>query len=182
MILLPRAIRLDASDTLIFPSAADPGEWAVPGSFVFWDDAPAALSGKRQQAFRAGFLGIGSFGWSTLVEVAEASVEALQAATAALAARLWLEHGAPDEEAAMAAARDEMEFARSLCDHPPGTVLAMTRRHDADGAVREQFRTLHRREGASDLSRLPVFGAISVEGEDEAPQRPDLAALARGRT
>jgi len=180
MILLPRCLRLDASDTLIFPHAAEPGEWAVPGAFAFWDDAPATLGGKRQQAFRAGFLGLGSFGWSTLVEVAAASAEELHAATAALAAHLRREHGAPDAEAALAAARDEIAFARSLCDQPPGTVLAMTRRHDADGAVREQFRTLRRREGRPDLSRLPVFGLIAVEGEDDAPQHPDLAALARG--
>ena len=132
MIRLPRTLRLDRSDTLIFDRAAEPGEWAVPGSFAFWDDAPGALSGRRQQAFRAGFLGLGS-------------------------------------------------FARSLCDRPPGTVLAMTRRHDPDGAVREQFRTLHRRDGPAERTRLPVFAAVSEEGEEAEPERPDLAALARER-
>ena len=145
MILLPRTLRLDASDTLIFAPAAAPGEWAVPGSFCFWDDDPAALIGKRRQAFRAGFLGLASFGWSTLVEIAEASADEHAQAIAALAGHLRAQHGAPDEGAALAAARDELAFARSLCDHPPGTVLAMTRRHDADGAIREQFRSLHRR-------------------------------------
>lgn len=180
MIRLPRAIRLDASDTLIFERAAEPGEWAVPGSFAFWDDVPGTLTAKRQQAFRAGFLGLASFGWSTLVEVAEASPAGLEAATAALAAHIRAAHGAPDDAAARAAAEDEIGFARSLCDHPPGTVLAMTRRHDADGAVREQFRTLHRREGSADRTRLPVFAAVAEEGAEEEPERPDLAALARG--
>ena len=85
-----------------------------------------------------------------------------------------------NDAAARAAAEDEIGFARSLCDHPPGTVLAMARRHDGDGAVREQFRTLHRREGGADRTRLPVFAAVSEEGAEEEPVRPDLAALARG--
>ena len=67
MTRLPRTIRLDASDTVIFDQAAEPGELAVPGGFAFWDEDPAQMSGKRRQAFRGGFLGLGSFGWATLV-------------------------------------------------------------------------------------------------------------------
>jgi hypothetical protein len=33
---LPRTLRLDPSDTLIYDPAAAPGEWAVPGGFAFW--------------------------------------------------------------------------------------------------------------------------------------------------
>ncbi len=33
---LLRTIRLDASDTFVFDGAAEPGEWAVSGAFVFW--------------------------------------------------------------------------------------------------------------------------------------------------
>ncbi|HYF06743.1 MAG TPA: DUF6505 family protein [Acetobacteraceae bacterium] len=180
MILLPRTIRLDPSDTLIFPQAAEPGEWAVPGGFLFWDDTPETLAGKRQQAFRAGFLGLSSFGWATLVEVAEATEAEHDAAVAALAAEIRLRHGAPDDAAATEAALDEMRFARSLCDHPPGTVLALSRRHDEEGAVREQFRTLRAREGgAPDRTRLPVFGVVAVEEAEGVVERPDLAAMAR---
>src|SRR4029079_2302916 len=82
---LPRTLRLDPSDLVVFTAAAAPGEWAVPGGFAFWDEDPAALTGKRRQEFRAGFLGLGSFGWSTLVEVAEATPEQREQATAALA-------------------------------------------------------------------------------------------------
>lgn len=181
MIRLPRTLRLDASDTLIYERAAEPGEWAVPGSFRFWDDDPAALTGRRRQAFRGGFLGLGSFGWSTLVEIVETTDAALHDATDALAAHLRAACGAPDEAAALAAAREEIAFARSLCDHPTGTVLAMTRRLDPDGAIREQFRTLHRRERTPDITTLPVFGIVAVEGEDEPVQRPDLAAMTRVR-
>jgi hypothetical protein len=35
MLKLPRTIRLDPSDIFVFERAADPGEWAVSGDFVF---------------------------------------------------------------------------------------------------------------------------------------------------
>jgi len=185
MIRLPRTLRLDPSDLVVFECAAAPGEWAVPGGFAFWDDDLAALTGKRRQAFRAGFLGLASFGWSTLVEVAEATPEQREAAVAALATHLRAAHGAPDDAAARAAAEEEVAFAASLCDHPPGTVLALSRSVE-DGPegpqLRERFRTLHRREQAHrDLGALPVFGVVQVEGEDEAPERPDLSSLAGSR-
>ena|GEM_PF-142039 len=170
-LLLPRTLRLDGSDAVVFERAAAPGEWAVPGGFCFWDDAVEALSGKRRQAFRAGFLGLSSFGWSTLVEVAEASAAEREAAVAALAAHILAEYGAPDLAAAQAAAEEEVAFAASLCVHPVGTVLALSRVVEG-GAVRERFRTLHRRES------LPVFGLVEVEGEEE-PERPDLRELGR---
>ncbi|MDB5374293.1 MAG: hypothetical protein JWP04_2935, partial [Belnapia sp.] len=48
------------------------------------------------------------------------------------------------------------------------------------GAVRESFRTLHRRESPHrDFGALPVFGIVEVVGEDEPIERPDLAGLAR---
>ncbi|MBX6742432.1 MAG: hypothetical protein IRY87_10365 [Acetobacteraceae bacterium] len=177
---LPRTLRLDPSDTVVFSRAAEPGEWAVPGGFAFWDEDPTALTGKRRQEFRAGFLGIGSFGWSTLVEVAEATPEEREAAITALAAHIRREYGAPDEAAARAAAEEEIGFAESLCDHPPGTVLALARSIE-DGAVRERFRTLHRRAGSPAEGRPPVFTLVEVEGEEEPVEHPDLAALARGQ-
>jgi hypothetical protein len=182
MTLLLRTLRLDASDTLIFPAAAEPGEWAVPGGFAFWDDAPGTLSGKRQQAFRAGFLGLGSFGWSTLVEVTQASDEQREWAVMALAAHIRAAHGAPDDAAARAAAEEEIGFAASLCEgQVPGTVLALHRSHDEGGEQREAFRTLHRREAPHrDFGALPVFAIATVEEEGPSEQ-PDLAALIKAR-
>jgi hypothetical protein len=179
MTRLLRCIRLDPSDAVIFPRAAEPGEWAVPGGFCFWDDDVAALAGQRRQAFRAGFLGLSSFGWSTLVEVVEASDAQREAAVAALAAHIRSAHGAPDDAAARAAAEDEVAFAETLCDHPPGTLVALARSVDG-GDVRERFRTLHDRpHGQRAVESLPVFAAVSVEGEEEEPIRPDLARMAR---
>lgn len=34
---LPRTLRLDPSDTFVFAQAAEPGEWAVTGTFLFLD-------------------------------------------------------------------------------------------------------------------------------------------------
>ncbi|WP_372618968.1 DUF6505 family protein [Falsiroseomonas sp.] len=174
---LPRTLRLDLSDTLIFDCAAEPGEWAVPGGFEFWEEDPATMPGKRRQAFRGGFLGLSSFGWSTLVEVAEATAEQREAALAALAAHLRTRHGAPDEAAARAAAEEEIAFAESLCDHPTGTVLALTRSGEA-GELRERFRTLHLRDTPhTSFNALPVFGIAVVEGEEEVVETPDLTRL-----
>ena len=179
MTRLLRTVRLDPSDAVVFPRAAEPGEWAVPGGFCFWDDDVAALDGKRRQAFRAGFLGLASFGWSTLVEVAEASAAEREAAVAALAAHIRSAHGAPDDGAARAAAEEEITFAETLCEHPPGTLVALARSAEG-GDVRERFRTLHERPHEHRaFETLPVFAAVSVEGEEEVPLRPDLARMAR---
>jgi ADP-ribose pyrophosphatase YjhB (NUDIX family) len=172
MLKLPRTLRLDPSDAVVFQAAADPGEWAVPGGFAFWDEAPEAMLGKRRQAFRAGWLGLSSFGWSTLVEVAEATPAEHAAAEAALAAHILAQYGAPDLSAARAAATEELTFAADLCaDHPPGTALALARSLE-DGEVKERFRSLHRRETA------PVFALIE---DDEAPaEAVDLRSLPNG--
>src|SRR5664279_3385868 len=79
MLKFPRTIRLDPSDTFLFERAAEPGEWAVSGAFVFWNQDPAALGQKQRVALRSGFLGIDSLGWSTLAIVTEASEAERQA-------------------------------------------------------------------------------------------------------
>ena len=65
---LLRTIALDPSDTFVFDVAAEPGEWAVSGAFRFWDHDAARLEGKARAAFRGGFLGVQSWGWSTLAQ------------------------------------------------------------------------------------------------------------------
>ncbi len=123
----PRAIRFDESDTRVFERAASPGEWAIPGTFVFADADPETLTGKSRQAFAYGFLAIGSFGWSTFVEVDNISEPAYDATIDALAQYLLSHFGAPDREAALAAARAEAEYAATLCEHERRTLLAVVR-------------------------------------------------------
>ena len=173
---LLRTIRLDPSDTFIFERAAEPSEWAVPGGFVFFDVDPAALEGKARVAFRSGFLGISSLGFSTLVQIVEASEADRAAAVEALAAQLVARFGAPDLATARRAAAEEFAFAASLSDHPPDTLIAMHRVF-ADGAIRETFRTLKPRAGPKPLR---AFSFLEVEEEEPlAKEELDLVTLAR---
>lgn len=174
---LLRTIRLDPSDTFIFDTAAEPGEWAVPGGFVFFDADPEHLAGKARTAFRSGFLGIESLGWSTLAQVVDATAADRAAAVERLAEQLVAHFGAPDLATARGAAEEEVAFAASLCDHAPGTLIAMHRAL-ADGAVRETFRSLKPREGEKPLR---AFAFLEVEGEEPGPQdKVDLVGLAGG--
>ena len=171
---LLRTIRLDPSDTFVFERAAEPGEWAVSGAFVFWDMDPAALSGKARAAFRGGFLGVESLGRSTLVQIVEASEQDRAKVIETLAQKLVEHFGAPDLAAARIAAEEEVAFAASLCDHPKDTLVAVHRTHE-DGNMREAFRTLHPRAGPKPLR---AFAFLEVEGEEETEERVDLAGLA----
>ena len=172
---LPRTIRLDPSDSFVYSRAAEPGEWAVTGSFLFFGADAGKLSGKERQAFRAGFLGIESFGWSTLVVVTEATAEERAAAVERLAEQLVARCGAPGMEAARPAAEEEVAFAQSLCDHPTGTLIALNRA--GEGAeVRETFRTLHRK--MSRLDPATAFRVIEIEEENGPMDEVDIRALA----
>jgi hypothetical protein len=160
---LMRTIRLDPSDTFVFDPPAEPGEWAVSGAFAFWNADPAALEGKRRTAFRSGFLGVQSLGWSTLVQIVEASAQDRADLVELLARQLVARFGAPDVKAAAAAAEEEVAFAESLCTQPQDTLIAVHRTNE-DGAVRERFRTLQQREGAKPAR---AFSFLEVEGEDD---------------
>jgi hypothetical protein len=172
---LPRTIRLDPSDTFVYSRAAEPGEWAVTGTFLFFGADVARLSGKQRQAFRAGFLGIDSFGWSTLVVVTDATAHDRAAAVDRLAEQLVVRCGAPDIETARATAEEEIAFAQSLCDHPPNTLIGVNRTSEQAG-TRECFRTLHRK--ASRLEPATAFRFVEIEGEDASAEKFDLLALA----
>jgi Family of unknown function (DUF6505) len=173
---LLRTIRLDPSDTFVFERAAEPGEWAVPGGFVFFDTDPASLTGKVRSAFRSGFLGLESLGSSTLVQVVDASPADRAAAVARLAEQLVAHFGAPDLATARPAAEEEIAFAASLAeDHSSATLIALHRAWE-EGAVRETFRTLKPREGEK---QLRAFAFLDVEGEGPGPEdQVDLVGLA----
>lgn len=172
---LLRTIRLDTSDTFIFEPAAEPGEWAVSGAFAFWHRDAAALEGKTRVAFRSGFLGLDSLGWSTLVQIVEADAADRTHVVELLAKQLLRAFGAPDIATARAAAEDEVAFAQSLCNQPSDTLVAVHRTYE-DGEVRETFRTLRPRQGAKPAR---AFSFMEVEGEgDEPAEAVDLVAMA----
>lgn len=182
---LLRTIRLDPSDTFVFAKAAEAGEWAVPGSFMFMDADIEAMGPKERAAFRSGFLGIGSFGWSTLAiitPIAEAEHEAL---VTDFATALMRELGAPDVATARAAAAEEIAFAASLCDHAVNTLIAVHRSFE-DGEVKERFRTLRPRAEAlgpdAPKGGFRAFDFFEVaDDDDEVTEQVDLAALMRAK-
>jgi hypothetical protein len=182
MLRFPRTIRLDPSDTFVFERAAEPGEWAVSGAFVFWNQDLASLGQKQRVALRSGFLGIDSLGWSTLAVVTEATEADRQAIVEGLAGQLREKFGAPDPNAARVAAEEEVAFAASLCDHPPQTLLAVQRSVE-NGEIRERFRTLRPREGVAGADRLHAHAAAftfhEVEGDIEPGEEVDLLGMIR---
>jgi Family of unknown function (DUF6505) len=175
---LLKTIRADPSDTFVFENAAEPGEWAVSGAFMFARQDTAALTGKARATFRAGFLGVGSFGWSTLVQIVSATEADRVAAVDMLATRLVSHLGAPSLETARLAAEEEVAFAASLCDHPEGMLIAMSRRHE-DGEIREMFRVLSPRAPSPGIRPFAFLDAEDAD-DDAAAEQIDLMALVNG--
>jgi hypothetical protein len=156
---LLKTIRFDASDGHVFPAAAEAGEWAVSGACLFDGIGADALTGKLRQAFANGFLGTASLGHATLVTAATADAGVADAIVEALAQAFVARLGAPGENAARAVARAEVEHAAALArDLAPGRVLAVSRRMEEDGAIRETFREIGAPSGAGhDVS---LWGAV----------------------
>nr|WP_244561290.1 DUF6505 family protein [Bradyrhizobium canariense] len=174
---LLRTIQLDASDSFVFEKPAAAGEWAISGAFAFVGSNAANLQGKARTAFRAGFLGLSSLGRSTLAQIVEANETERLSVVEALAVQLAAGFGAPDLLTARLAAEEEVAFVASLCHHPPGVLVAVTRRLE-HGVIREVFRTLRPREGTG---HTPAFEFVEVIGEDAAPlEHLDLAGLEKG--
>jgi hypothetical protein len=171
---LLRTIALDPSDTFVFDPPAEPGDWAVSGAFRFWGDDPAELEGKARLAFRSGFLGLQSWGWSTLVQVVEARAEDRAAVVDLLAQQLVDKLGAPDLATARKAAEEEVAFAESLCNHPLDTLSAVHRTSE-NGEVREVFRTLRPRSGPKPLR---AFAFLDVEDGEQPADKVDLLGMA----
>ena len=160
---LLRTIALDPSDTFVFDVAAEPGDWAVSGAFRFYDRDPAGLTGKDRSAFRSGFLGVQSWGWSTLVQIVYATEDDRRTLVELLAAQLVDRFGAPDLATALIAAEEEVAFVESLCTHPVSTLVAV-HRSAADSEVRESFRRLQLREGSG---HSKAFSFMEVEDDPE---------------
>ncbi|WP_128970723.1 DUF6505 family protein [Bradyrhizobium tropiciagri] len=170
---LLRTIALDPSDTFVFDVAAEPGDWAVSGAFRFCDQDPAKLSGKDRSAFRSGFLGVQSWGWSTLAQIVPATEDERRALVELLAKQLVQRFGAPDLATAHLAAEEEVAFVQSLCTHPVSTLIAV-HRSAGDGEVRESFRRLRLREGQRHGN---AFSFMEVEDDIEPDKDLDLAKI-----
>jgi len=170
---LLRTIALDPSDTFVFDVAAEPGDWAVSGAFRFHDRDPEKLSRKERSAFRSGFLGVQTWGWSTLVQIVAARQQDRRALVELLAAQLVDRFGAPDLATARPAAEEEVAFTETLCTHPVGSLVAV-HRTAADGEIRESFRRLQLREGQG---HSRAFSFMEIADDPEPESGPDLADM-----
>lgn len=175
---LLRTIALDPSDTFVFDVAAEPGDWAVSGAFRFYDRDPAALAGKDRSAFRSGFLGVESWGWSTLVQIVHASEEDRRALVERLAQQLVEKFGAPDLATARPAAEEEVAFVESLCTHPISSLIAVHRTIEG-GEVRESFRRLQLKEGQDRHSK--AFSFMEIDDDAEVDDHLNLADMTDGQ-
>lgn len=152
---LPRAIRLDRSDLDIFENPCQEGEWAVPGTFAFADMDPETVDRKQRLAFGSAWLGVESFGFTTLVEIAEIDEAGFFRTVEQLAQHLVTRYGAPNLAAALPAARAELDDAASLGDHKTGTLLAIAREMTDEG-IKERVRVI-KPERAKDHAKIWTF-------------------------
>jgi len=172
---LLRTIALDASDTFVFDVPAEPGDWAVSGAFRFCDRDPEKLSAKDRSAFRSGFLGVRSWGGSTLAQIVHATEDDRRMLVELLARQLVERFGAPDLATARLAAEEEVAFAQSLCTHPISTLIAV-HRSAGDGEVRESFRRLQLKKGQG---HGKAFSFMEVEDDTEPDSALNLANMSR---
>ena len=155
---LARTIRFDESDDNVFERTAQPDEWAVSGAFEFSDWTEGDLTGKARQAFANGWLGLESFGRSTFVAVAEITEAEKQAATQALAQHFVDRFGAPDLNAAMPVAVEEIEYMQAMCDDHDANTLLIVERTLVDAGVNEAFRSIKPQNAELDL--VAIHGTL----------------------
>lgn len=148
---LARTIHFDDSDRNIFARPAESGEWAIPGGFEFSNWTEGDLTGKARQSFANGWLALDSFGRATLVAVAQVEPAELQALALLLADHFVAIYGAPDRDAALDTAREELAYMQDLCeDHAPNTLLVV-QRDLTEAGVRESFRAITPSEAEIDI-------------------------------
>ncbi|MEO0618037.1 MAG: DUF6505 family protein [Pseudomonadota bacterium] len=171
-----RTIRFDPSDLQVYEHAAPVDEWAISGAGAFAALADDQIVGKVKQAFANGFTGVPSFAHSTFASVADMSDDARNQIEDALVARFQQHYGAPDEATARAAACAEMEEIFSLCDAALiNTVFTVRRWFDADGEMREAFRTIQPPGDG------PLHARVWAVVEDDAELEAGNVTGAKGR-
>ena len=135
-----RVVRLDESDLNVFDTPADPGEWAIPGTFAYSNWTEAELTGKARQEFAHGWLGLDSFGRASVVAVTpitEAERDALIQRLAHWFVDAW---GAPNYDAAYTVAAEEISHTAQMCDEQEQNTLMVVERELAEAGVKERFR------------------------------------------
>ncbi|WP_412505851.1 DUF6505 family protein [Roseovarius sp. SYSU LYC5161] len=155
---LARAIHFDESDMRVYHSPARTGEWCVSGGFEFSNWGEADLAGKQRQAFSNGWLGVETFGRVTFVAITQIEEAERDTLIDALARHFVEVYGAPDTDTARPVAADEVAHMAELCeDHPPNTLLTVTREL-TDAGVRESFRVIEAQDAG--LEQFAIHGSL----------------------
>lgn len=151
-----RVIRLDESDLNVFSTAAEAGEWAIPGTFAYSNWTEAELTGKARQEFAHGWLGLTGFGRASVVAVTPITASERDALTDRLAIWFVEAWGAPDFDAARPVAAEEIAHMGQMCDDHPQNTLMVVERELTEGGIKERFRLIPP-QGAS-LEAFAVHG------------------------
>lgn len=155
---LARAIHFDESDQRVFANPARTGEWCISGGFEFSNWTEGDLTGKARQAFANGWFGLETGGRVTFVAVTlieEAEVDTL---AQLLAQHFVTYYGAPDANAALPVAREEIAQMAELCeDHDPNTLLTVAR-DLTEAGVREAYRVIEAQEAG--LDQFAIHGSL----------------------
>jgi len=155
---LARTVRFDESDENIFHHPADVGEWAISGGFEFSNWTDADLTGKSRQAFSNGWLGLASFGRSSLVAVTRIEPVEIDELVDRLADHFVEIYGAPTRQLARPVAQSELRHMQELCeDQSPNAILVVYRELTESG-VREQYRSI--RGSDAELMQIAVHATL----------------------
>lgn len=164
---LARAIHFDESDRNVFHCPARTGEWCISGGFEFSNWGEGDLVGKARQAFANGWLGLETFGRVTFVAVTQIEQTEYDALVQSLAEHFVQVYGAPNVEAALPVAAEELAQMAELCaDHSPNTVLTVLREL-TDAGVREQFRFLEPSDAG--LEQFAIHGSLDDDDHVHGP-------------
>ena len=153
---LARIIRLDGSDVEIFDTAAEPGEWAIPGTFAFSNWTEEDLTGQYKQSFTHGWLGLTSFARGTVVAVTTVTEPERDQLIETLAFHFTESWGAPSMDDARPVAIEEIAQMIALCEDHPDNTLIIVERSLTDAGVKDKFRLVPP-QGAS-LETFAVHG------------------------
>ena len=144
-----KTIRFDKSDLNVFENASEEAEWAISGAFEFSNDLNENLTGKRKQSFANGFLGLDTFGRSTLVSIVSIDESKKSLILDKLANYFIEKYGAPNLHEAKKVAKEEINFMIDICEnHEIGSLMAVSRTLEDDG-IHEKSRRLPKGDACS---------------------------------
>jgi len=140
-----KAVRLDVSDSKIFPAegALEDGEWVVSGGYAVCD---LASGGHRQPGCRCdvSFIGLQNRKRCTLAEVVEIDETTYHQHIETLTRHFLEDLGAPSREAARAAAEEEVSYTAELCESFAPQLWITVKRTPTEQGVKEHYSVFKR--------------------------------------